>query len=69
MIKKVIQNIIRIIQKIFIIVALSIIYIIGFGVLKIFNKFIFKVKHKKRNTFWNEVKEYENNIYEHMRQS
>jgi len=73
MIKKIIQNFIRIIQKILITIFLFIVYIIGIGVtlifVMIFNRRLLGKTFKAKNTFWNEAKEYGADINSSMRQS
>jgi len=73
MIKKIIQNFIRIIQKILITIFLFIVYIIGIGVtlifVMIFNRRLLGKTFKGKNTFWNEAKGYGADINSSMRQS
>jgi hypothetical protein len=73
MFKKVIQNFIRIIQRILIFISLTVIYFLGFGI-TLFFMLIFKHKiltgySKSDNTFWIEAKGYEADIEDSIHQS
>ena len=72
-IKKIIQNLIRIIQRILIFVSLTVIYFFGFGItllfMMIFNRKVLTGYSKNDNTFWIEAKGYEADIEESLRQS
>ena len=60
-IKRIIQIIIRAIQKVLITIFLIILYVVGFGMtyLFIFKKNILFKKHKKGKTFWVKAMGYE----------
>ena len=73
MIKKIMQNLIRIIQRILITVSLTIIYFFGFGItlffMMIFNRKVLRGYSEDDHTFWIEAKGYEADIDDTMRQS
>lgn len=73
MIRKIIQKYIRIIQKIFITIALFILYIVGFGItlilVTIFNRRLLGVGKKEKATFWINAEGYDVDINECMRES
>lgn len=73
MIKKIIQNFIRIIQKILITISLIIVYIVGFGVTLIFamvfNRRLLGEECKEKSTFWIKAKWYGADINDSVRQS
>jgi len=73
MIRKMIQKYIRIIQKIFITVALFVFYILGFGVtlifVTIFRRGLLGAGKREKNTFWKDAEGYENDINDCMRES
>ena len=73
MIKKIIQNFIRIVQKIVVTIFLIVIYIVGIGLTSIFVMFFNRRLLRKtfigKNTFWNEAKDYEADINSSVRQS
>ena len=60
MIKKIIQKYIKIIQKMFITVALFILYIVGFGITLIFtiifNRKLLGIEKREKNSFWSAAK-------------
>ena len=67
------QKFIKIIQKIFITVALFICYIFGFGVtlifVTIFNRGLLGAEKREKDTFWKDAEGYENDINDCMRES
>jgi hypothetical protein len=73
MIKRIIQNFIRIIQKILVTLSLPIVYFLGFGItlifMMVFNRKVLTSNSKDDNTFWVKATEYEANIEDSMRQS
>ena len=73
MLKKIIQNFIRIMQKVLITISLITVYIVGIGVTfvfaVIFKRQILKEKYRAKNTFWNEAKDYEADFNSSLRQS
>ncbi len=72
MIKKIIQKYIRIVQKIFITIALFILYIAGFGItlilVVIFNRGLLGIEKKGKNTFWKDAEGYEADLNECMKE-
>jgi len=73
MIKKIIREYIKIIQKIFITAVLFILYIFGFGItlifVTIFNKKLLKAETRKKDTCWKDTEGYENDINDCIRES
>ena len=73
MIKGILQNYIKTIQKILITVLLTFVYFIGFGVtlilVIIFNRKILGKKYKDRDTFWKEAEGYQDDMGNSIRQS
>lgn len=73
MVRKIIQNFIKTVQKILITAALFILYIVGFGItlifVIIFNRKLLGGKEREKDTFWKDAKGYETDINEHMRES
>lgn len=73
MIKKIIRNFVRIIQKVLIVLLLTLIYFLGFGITVIF-MMVFKHKiltgsRKDDITFWVEANGYEADMEDSLRQS
>ena len=73
MIRKIIQNFIKIVQKIVITVSLVIVYIFGIGItlifIIIFNRRLLGITEGKRDTFWRDAEGYNSDISECLRES
>jgi len=73
MIKKIIQNIIRVVQNILVTLLLTMIYIVGIGITRIciviFNRRILIAPHKDKETFWQKAEGYEMDLENSVRQS
>jgi len=73
MFKKIIQNLIRIIQKLLIIFLLTIIYFLGFGItlifMVIFNRKVLACHSGSDDTFWIDAEGYGADMEDSVRQS
>jgi len=73
MLKRLVQNLIKIIQKILIVILLTIVYFLGFGFtlifLMFFNRKILTGPGKDSNTFWIKAEGYRVNAQDSVRQS